>query len=128
MNTTKYANGVHTIYWIATDDAGAADGIGSRYFNIVNTGAAPIMSHREERSDVAIRPQMVIRASGVSIPPWMILNLPMSFTLSASRRGFNLAAPAENVAPDNYGVYHIRYTKVEPVQIYLDRLKRPAIL
>jgi len=41
LNTAAYANGVHTIYWIATDDAGAADGIGSRYFNIVNVGAPP---------------------------------------------------------------------------------------
>jgi len=56
LDTTTYANGVHTIYWVATDDAGAADGIGSRYFNIVNVGAAPLMSHREERGDVAISP------------------------------------------------------------------------
>jgi len=34
LDTTKYANGVHTIHWIARDDQGAADGIGSRYFNI----------------------------------------------------------------------------------------------
>ena len=84
LDTTKYANGVHTIFWIATDDQGAADGIGSRYFNIVNTGTTaeklshcgPLglairleessralrgisstiatPSHREERSDAAI--------------------------------------------------------------------------
>ena len=34
LDTTKYAYGVHTIFWIATDNEGAADGIGSRYFNI----------------------------------------------------------------------------------------------
>jgi hypothetical protein len=39
LDTTKYANGVHTIQWVATDDAGAADGIGSRYFKVVNTGS-----------------------------------------------------------------------------------------
>jgi len=40
LNTTTYTDGVHTIFWIATDDAGQADGIGSRYFNVVNLGAA----------------------------------------------------------------------------------------
>ncbi|MCP5106610.1 MAG: hypothetical protein GY950_24710, partial [bacterium] len=32
LDTTGYADGVHTIYWTAEDDAGNADGIGSRYF------------------------------------------------------------------------------------------------
>jgi|GEM_PF-759945 len=41
LDTTGLANGVHTIYWIARDDAGAADGIGSRYFNVVNAGSPP---------------------------------------------------------------------------------------
>jgi len=36
FDTTAYANGVHTIYWTATDNAGNTDGIGSRFFNIQN--------------------------------------------------------------------------------------------
>jgi hypothetical protein len=39
FDTTTYTNGVHTIMWIATDDGGNADGIGSRYFSIQNAGA-----------------------------------------------------------------------------------------
>jgi len=38
LDTTVYENGVHTIGWIATDNAANADGIGSRFFTIVNTG------------------------------------------------------------------------------------------
>ncbi len=36
FDTTAYTDGVHTIQWTATDDAGNSDGIGSRYFNIQN--------------------------------------------------------------------------------------------
>ncbi|MBI9074894.1 MAG: hypothetical protein JEZ02_05720 [Desulfatibacillum sp.] len=36
LDTTAYHNGVHTIQWTATDDAGNTDGIGSRYFTINN--------------------------------------------------------------------------------------------
>ncbi len=36
LNTRNYTNGVHTIYWIAVDNAGNADGIGSRFFTIYN--------------------------------------------------------------------------------------------
>ncbi|MDQ1355481.1 MAG: hypothetical protein QG657_5791, partial [Acidobacteriota bacterium] len=37
LDTTKYANGVHTIAWTVEDNAGNEDGIGSRYFSIQNT-------------------------------------------------------------------------------------------
>ncbi|MCP5101762.1 MAG: BACON domain-containing protein [bacterium] len=38
IDTTAYQNGVHTIMWVATDNAGNEDGIGSRYFTINNAG------------------------------------------------------------------------------------------
>jgi hypothetical protein len=37
LDTTLFENGTHTIQWVAGDDAGNSDGIGSRYFNILNT-------------------------------------------------------------------------------------------
>ena len=40
LDTTCYENGVHTIQWTATDNAGNTDGIGSRYFTIENSGAS----------------------------------------------------------------------------------------
>jgi len=40
LDTTLYENGVHTIAWSAADDAGNADGIGSRYFTIMNPGTS----------------------------------------------------------------------------------------
>ena len=36
FDTTAYSDGVHTIQWVATDNAGNSDGIGSRYFTIQN--------------------------------------------------------------------------------------------
>ncbi len=38
IDTTRYADGIHTIAWVATDSAGNGDGIGSRYFTVQNTG------------------------------------------------------------------------------------------
>jgi hypothetical protein len=38
LDTTAYSNGIHTIQWTATDDNNDTDGIGSRYFTILNTG------------------------------------------------------------------------------------------
>jgi len=39
LDTTEYENGIHTIQWTATDNAGNNDGIGSRYFTILNTSS-----------------------------------------------------------------------------------------
>jgi hypothetical protein len=38
FDTTSFPNGVHTLHWTATDNAGNTDGIGSRYFTIQNSG------------------------------------------------------------------------------------------
>jgi len=36
IDTTAYANGVHTIAWSVKDNAGNSDGIGSRFFSVSN--------------------------------------------------------------------------------------------
>ena len=40
FNTLAYANGLHTIVWVVTDNAGVASGVGSRFFSIFNTSGA----------------------------------------------------------------------------------------
>jgi hypothetical protein len=40
LDTTKLANGVHTISWNVFDNVGHGDGIGSRYFNVFNSAGA----------------------------------------------------------------------------------------
>jgi hypothetical protein len=39
LNTTALTNGVHNIGWSVRDNAGNEDGIGSRYFSVLNTGS-----------------------------------------------------------------------------------------
>lgn len=36
IDTTKLANGIHTISWLVTDSAGVSEGIGSRFFTVQN--------------------------------------------------------------------------------------------
>jgi hypothetical protein len=36
INTTTLSNGVHTLFWVVSDDHGRTDGIGSRYFSVLN--------------------------------------------------------------------------------------------
>jgi hypothetical protein len=56
LDTSKLANGVHTISWNVFDNAGHGDGVGSRYFNVFN-GAAGSQAALEE----SIRPATIAR-------------------------------------------------------------------
>ncbi len=38
LDTSKYSDGLHTIDWLVTDNAGNIDGVGSRFFTIENNG------------------------------------------------------------------------------------------
>jgi len=126
LDTTKLTNGVHTIYWIATDDAGAADGIGSRYFNVVNMGASPNNSSHCEPLGVAISPHVFSLSpreerSDAAIPTMESLsNLPLSFAPFSVKRGFNLAALPETIIPDDFGFFHIEMREVERIEIDLE--------
>jgi hypothetical protein len=40
LDTSAFTDGVHTIQWVATDNAGNTDGIGSRYFTIRNSSTS----------------------------------------------------------------------------------------
>ncbi|MFC2160131.1 SBBP repeat-containing protein [Acidobacteriota bacterium] len=42
IDTTMFANGVHTIGWYAVDNEGFADGFGSRFFEIQNVGGTSV--------------------------------------------------------------------------------------
>lgn len=44
FDTRTLANGLHTIAWVVTDDSGASEGIGSRYFVVQNAAPASISS------------------------------------------------------------------------------------
>ncbi|MCX6563284.1 MAG: hypothetical protein NTU60_06730 [Candidatus Aminicenantes bacterium] len=107
MDTTKYANGVHTIYWIATDDAGQADGIGSRYFSVVNTGASA---------------GTIGDMDSLHVPDLAdILDLPPSFDPLSIKRGLHLTAPPERVVPDNFGTIHIETKELERIELDLGK-------
>jgi hypothetical protein len=38
FNTLAYSNGVHTIVWVVSDNAGVTSGVGSRFFSVFNAG------------------------------------------------------------------------------------------
>ena len=50
LNTATLSNGLHTIAWTATDNQGATEGMGSRYFRVANSTAVATAATRAARA------------------------------------------------------------------------------
>jgi hypothetical protein len=99
LDTTPYENGVHTIQWTVTDDAGNTDGIGSRYFSIRNSSQSAGRTAQ--------------RATDISkIPVDYSQPLPV-------KRGYNRDVEPQIFYPDKTGQITIEIKELERVEIWL---------
>jgi hypothetical protein len=119
FDTTAYANGVHTIAWSVTDDAGNSDGVGSRYFSIQNTGGASSSStalHSLGRSLLQLPTEPMLSPNIIShIPVDLSFDRPIRF-----KTGYENITPG-GIFPDNSGIIHLKTRELEPINIHLHR-------
>jgi photosystem II stability/assembly factor-like uncharacterized protein len=102
FDTTAYENGVHTIQWTVTDDAGNTDGIGSRYFSIQNSGISGKMS--------------VVR--GQRLPE--ISEIPVDVSGAAGIiKKYNHGEP-QKVYPNDNGIINIEIKELERLEIHIN--------
>lgn len=104
LDTTQYTNGVHTIQWTATDDAGNTDGIGSRYFTVSNSAAS------ESQFKMISTP-----SQGVDIHD--ISQLPEDFSGVRVTRGFKKDTVTPDVLAD--GLNRIVIHELERIEVRL---------
>jgi hypothetical protein len=66
IDTTKLTNGVHSIFWVATDNRGNTQGLGSRFFTVANGGPNTTFGAGQWRvgSEIAAGRYYSIPASG----------------------------------------------------------------
>jgi uncharacterized repeat protein (TIGR01451 family) len=88
IDTTTLASGVHTISWNVFDNVGHGDGIGSRYFNVFNSGNSSSMEQPlpdgrgSEPSATSFRAATVRERflSAIEIEELALLELPLNAT------------------------------------------------
>jgi hypothetical protein len=69
LNTTHYANGMHSIGWYAVDSNGEADGIGSRYFRIRNSRGGQMMVKNNEAGSLDLeKDELAALSQVINIP------------------------------------------------------------
>jgi YVTN family beta-propeller protein len=91
INTTTLANGVHTISWNVFDNLGRGEGLGSRYFNVLNAGGGGVAA-----------PEDVIPTTAVRL-----------------RHGLNVSREPDPVVPDADGGYTVTMEEVGHIELHL---------
>ncbi|NIM13263.1 MAG: hypothetical protein GTO45_14215 [Candidatus Aminicenantes bacterium] len=109
LDTTAYENGVHTIQWVATDNAGNTDGIGSRYFTIQNTGTTGQLSLSNAQWTLGDE-SVDKRVSSIPVD---------SFGPVIIGKGCNWDSMPQEIYPDEKGDIHIEIRELERVEIDL---------
>ncbi len=104
IDTTVYTNGIHTIFWVASDNAGNADGIGSRYFIVKNS-----TSREPAASDAAL----VVPGMADLLKTRRVNSNPVRID-----KGYDNSETIE-LCPDNNGIISIEIRELEPMEIDL---------
>jgi Leucine-rich repeat (LRR) protein len=102
LDTTAFQNGIHTLFWTAVDNAGNTDGIGSRYFTILN---------RKQHSSFS--------ASHNSCPGLNeeLPGLFPGFHPLLVKTGYNNEVNPREIYPDEEGFSHILCRELERIEI-----------
>lgn len=109
LDTTKYSNGTHSIFWIALDNAGNVDGIGSRFFMIQNSGSS-------DSSNTAVGITQIAPLTGSE----NLENLRVDYDKPVKiERGYGKDAGQQEIYPDSSGIISIDIKELEQVTIQL---------
>jgi hypothetical protein len=105
LDTTTLANGLHTISWVVSDNQGASEGIGSRFFNVSN-GAGSLT-------------EAAVETFAVTADALTAAALPLDRAPILVRRGWDLDAPLRAFALGASGRTVIRSEEVGRVELRL---------
>jgi hypothetical protein len=118
LDTTAFSDGVHTLAWSVLDEAGRADGIGSRYFTIENGGSTP-----KGASVVSgVQSGLESEAADLSAIPREFAS-PIRF-----RTGFDPRTSPEILYPDPDGTLRLTVKELDRLELDLREFFRPGNL
>jgi len=115
LDTTTLTNGMHSISWVVTDNTGNTSGLGSRFFNVLNTSAATVRQAAERAAMTAA----VTRAGGVTVSAETLAALPVENAAVEVSRVAETDTTPQLVMPEWSGEIRLRSRQAEPIAINL---------
>jgi hypothetical protein len=107
IDTTTLANGVHTIAWGVTDAAGHSEGIGSRFFTVLNGSSSSVMTTpglvQGSNGTEAVTRYQADAGSETGKPAESLAAIAASEVPSYAQRGFAMNAPLEILETNTAG-------------------------
>jgi hypothetical protein len=136
INTNTLTNGLHTISWVVTDNGGAIEGIGSRFFSVSNSSVSgPSVTAGSTHDTISVnassvsasadavassdRSEVVDAASAVVGDAKSLTGLTVSDAAVAVTHGLADDATAARVEPDADGVRRISVGQLEILRVDL---------
>jgi hypothetical protein len=124
IDTTAYSNGVHTIMWGVTDTQGRGEGLGSRFFGVLNTSSLTAgsvsMLAPAKRSAARQALEQLFEASAVPLADASsVTSLPVTEGIVTGRTGFNLRSPHVELQPGPDGLRRVRLPEFGRLELKL---------
>ena len=113
LDTTTMSNGVHTIAWAVTDEAGNAEGLGSRYFTVFNGSASSQKAATAASTATSGAIGSQVNQSTASLWSVPVANEPVEV-----RRAFQPDAVAV-VSPEWTGGIEVKVAEIDQVELRL---------
>jgi len=115
LDTTTLSNGMHTISWVVTDNAGKTSGLGSRFFNVLNGSAATARQSAER----AVTTAAATRSGATAVSAETVAALPVENTAIEVSRVAETDATPQVVMPEWSGEIRVRSREAQPIAINL---------
>lgn len=104
FDSTRLANGVHTIAWSVADSAGNVEGIGSRYFTVLNGSSSTTLSSTTvttagatSAAEIPTRESASAAGEAVGQPVTALDTVPVVEQTTYVQKGFSSSAPMDIV-------------------------------
>jgi hypothetical protein len=126
FDSTVLTNGVHTIAWVVTDNLGATDGVGSRYFTVSNGTSLVADSFSTDRSGrIVLDGSFSTDRSGRAVlegsfAAAAVEAAPLEATGVRGRRGFDPDAPYRWYRADAAGVVTVHGEELDRFELRLN--------
>jgi len=116
FDTTKYADGFHTIAWIVVDNTGNTEGIGSRFFEIING------DKKQQSNDFS---GQHFKLGLEQDYDWLLQNMetiPLDYSSIWFKQGYDMNTGLNAISPDDNGMFNIEIPELERIEIHLSEL------
>jgi hypothetical protein len=109
FDTDFFENGIHTISWQVTDNAGNSDGVGSRYFSIFNEREINSRTSYDTSTFSALKTEDFLEMPGT-----IGINIPIRYWVGDEKE-----SDGYDVFPEDQGIINIKVKESDRIRIKL---------